>query len=130
VPPRRGSILIIFLVCLLLLSLTVGVLVRATLLHRDHIRTALPQLQAEWMAHSAAELAATRLQADPGWSGDTWTIAPDELSSDEAAAVSVSVVPVPDDPQRRTLQITVDYPPDSPQRVRVQHTLLIDIPSA
>lgn len=124
--PRRATVLVICIVCLLLLSMTVGVLIRAAVLHRNQTRTMLPQVQAEWLAHSAAEVAADRLQTEPGWTGDTWTVPADELGGDTAAQITIQVTSDADVASQRSAQITVDYPPDVPQRVRVEHVVLID----
>ncbi len=125
--PRQGTVLIICVVCVLLLSLTAGVLVRAAMLHREQTRTLVPQSQAEWLAHAAAQLAADRLKADAAWKGETWAVSAEETGLNEPARIAIAVSNKSDRPDARLASITVDMPPDSPQRVRVTQSVEIDI---
>jgi Tfp pilus assembly protein PilX len=124
---REGTVLIICVVCVLLLSLTAGVLMRAAMLHREQTRTLVPQSQAEWLAHAAAQLAADRLKADAAWKGETWTVPAEETGLNEPARIAIAVANKSDRPDARLASITVDMPPDSPQRVRVTRSVEINI---
>ena len=126
---RRGAVLMLILVCLLLLTMTTGVLLRAALLHREHSHTALPQSQARWLAHAAAEAATVQLKDDPSWSGESWTISAEELAGSDAARLTVSVSQVVGRPDSRLVAITVDYPPDEPHRAHIGQQLRVDLPS-
>ncbi len=119
----------LMLVCLLLLTMTTGVLIRASLLSREHSRTALPQSQANWLAHAAAEAASTQLKADASWSGNTWTIAAEELGGSDFARVTAVVTQPADRPTSRLVAITVDYPPDTPHRVHIEQQIRVDLPA-
>jgi Tfp pilus assembly protein PilX len=123
---RRGTVLIICIVCVLLLSLTAGVLIRAAMLHRDQTRTLGPQSQAEWLAHAAAQVAADRLRADSAWKGETWTTSKEQTGLTEPARIAITVSTVSDRPESRIATITIDFPPDSPQRVRVVQSVEIE----
>lgn len=124
---RQGTVLIICIVCVLLLSLTAGVLVRAAMLHRDQTRTLAPQSQAEWLAHAAAQVAADRLKADSAWKGETWTVSAEETGLNEPARIAIAVSTNAEGTDTRLAAITVDMPPDSPQRVRVTQSVEIDL---
>jgi Tfp pilus assembly protein PilX len=126
---RRGTVLILMLVCLLLLTMTTGVLIRAALLNREHSRTALPQSQANWLAHAAAEAATVQLQADTNWAGATWTVAAEESGGTDPARVTAVVTQPADQPTSRLVSITVDYPPDVPQRVHLEQQIRVDLPA-
>ncbi len=127
---RHGTVLVICAICVLLLSLTAGVLIRAAMLHRDHVRTLQPQSQAEWLADAGTHVAADRLLADPGWAGDTWTASSEDTGLDDAARIAVAVSTASDRPDIRVATVTVDFPPDSPQRVRVVQTVEISTASS
>lgn len=129
---RQGTILVICIICLVLLSLTAGVLIRASGLHRDHSRTLLPQSQAQWLAEAGIQLAAQQLESNPDWSGKTWTASPEQTGLDTPAriAITVSTGPQLNQPPARIATITVDLPPDSDQRVRVVHKVRFNAPTA
>lgn len=131
--PRRAAILVIAIVCLTLLSMTITVLVRGVAMNRDQSRRMLHQVQAEWLAHAAAQSAADQLRRNRQWEGARWTIdlqPPSELT----AAVQVDLQPVeagPDRaavPDRRQAFIQVDCPPAAANRVRAEQLIVIEIP--
>lgn len=126
---RRGAVLMLILVCLLLLTMTTGVLLRAAMLHREHTHTALPQSQARWLAHAAAEAATVQLKGDASWSGESWTVSAEELGGSDAARLTVAVSQAPGRPGSRLVAITVDYPPDDPHRAHVEQQLRFDLPT-
>ncbi|MBI1310186.1 hypothetical protein GC176_02680 [bacterium] len=128
--PRQGTVLIICVVCLLLLSLTAGVLIRAAMLHRNQTRLLLPQAQAEWLAEAAAQVAAARLQENAAWSGDTWTISMDQTGLDESARIAIQIAADTDVATRRVAQITIDSPPDAPHRAHIERAVVIDVSSS
>jgi|GEM_PF-967664 len=124
--PRQGTVLVICILCLLLLSLTAGVLIRAAALHRDQTRTLAPQSQAEWLAHAATLLAADRLNAEPDWDGETWTASAEQTGLIDSARIAIKVTTEASRPDNRVATVTVDFPPDSPQRVRVIQSAEMD----
>ena len=115
---------------MLLLGLTAGVLICAVMLHRDQIRTLEPQSQAEWLADAAAQVAADRLKADSTWKGDTWTAPSEQTGLSESARIAISVSSEADRPAAQVATITVEFPPDSPQRVRVVQSIEIEMPAS
>jgi hypothetical protein len=82
-------------------------------------------LQAEWLAQSAAALAAARLRSDPQYAGETWAAAAADLESRKPGAATISVAPADDESQRR-VAIEVHYPDDPVTRTRVVKTLVLD----
>ena len=103
--PRRGMLAIAVLVCLIVLTLIAGALLRAGAAQRDEVRAEERRLQAEWLAEAGLRRALARLDADPGYSGETWKIDARELDSADAATVTITVerpagdAKAPDDPR-------------------------------
>src|SRR5262245_49873902 len=68
---RRGAALVVAMICTLLVSLISAALVRTTLLQLEQLQHDEWQLQAEWLAESALDLATSRL-GDVNYHGETW----------------------------------------------------------
>lgn len=124
---RRGTVLILFMLSLLLLSLTVGVLIRAAVTQRRLVRSDLSLVQADWLVHSAAMRAAQNLKTNPDYSGETWEIAADAIGQPDAAVAEIQVATDPASESRRLVTITVNYPPGVPDRVQATRTLPIAV---
>ena len=89
--PRRGMLAIAVLVCLIVLTLIAGASSASGPRSRDEIRAQERRLQAEWLAEAGLRRALARLDADPGYSGETWNIDARELDSADAATVTITV---------------------------------------
>ena len=90
-PPRRGMLAIALLICLIVLTLIAGVLLRAGVAQRDEVRAQERRLQAEWLAEAGLRRALARLDADPGYAGETWQVDAHALDSSDAATVAIAV---------------------------------------
>lgn len=116
--PRRGMLSVAVLVCLLILTLIAGAILRAGAAHREEIRAAERRLQADWLAEAGLRRGAARLAADPGYTGETWDIPARELDSADDATVAITVEKSAGDAKRRTIRARADYPRDPPRRAR------------
>jgi hypothetical protein len=112
---------------LFVLALLGGGLIRVVWLRHGDLRAAERRLQAEWLAESAIDRAAARLDADPTYAGETWTIPADRLGSRDGASVRIDVAPVPDHPDRRLTRARADYPAEGPRRTRHSRALTITL---
>lgn len=127
---RRGAALALGLVCLALVVLVLGSLLRRVTEARLVVRASERALQADWLADSGLARAAARLALDPGYRGETWTIPADRLGGRDPALVVIAVAPAPDNPQARAVRVQADTPPDAPRRARRTRTLTIHLPAA
>ena len=115
---RRGIILFAVLVALMIVSALLVSTLTTTVagsraLERDGWR-----MQAQWLAESALERAAARLNRDADYRGETWRPAAGELGGSDAAAVQISVEPVAGESARRLVRVVADYPDDPQDRAR------------
>jgi Tfp pilus assembly protein PilX len=138
---RRGMTTIAVLVCLLIITLISGALLKVGLARRNMSRDRERRLQAEWLAESGFDRALARLTLDHNYSGETWPITAQELGLPEstvpaestgqadrsAAIVTIAVEPIAGEVNRRRIRVQADYPPDPPRRVRHSHQMLIDL---
>lgn len=133
---RRGSIFPIFLVSLILVAATSAILVRTTLTQRALVRSEERRLQADWLVQSASARAAAKLATDAAYSGETWQVSADEIQQTNGASIEISVSKLDDSATRpgisstshRQVDITVNYPPDGKQRVRLSRQLFVKLP--
>jgi hypothetical protein len=113
---RRGAILVVAMMCVLLTSFLVVQVARMAVLTRDRNRGAHQSLQADWLADSGAARAVVRWQADPTYAGETWTIAADELGGSAAGKVTITVRPTEAGGQK--IVVTAEFPAGSPTAAR------------
>ena len=71
----RGVALLTAIVCLAVVALICGSLVRVAHTQRQQTRTEERRLQAEWLAEAGLERAAAKLADSQEYAGETWQIA-------------------------------------------------------
>ena len=123
--PRRGMLAIAVLVCLVVLMLIAGALLRVGLVHRDQVRAQERRLQAEWLAEAGLRRALARLDADADYTGETWNIDARALGAADAATVAIAIERPPRDPKARTIRVRADYPTDPNRRTRCSRQITI-----
>jgi Tfp pilus assembly protein PilX len=125
---RRGAALAAVLVCLLVIMLLCGTLARGLLLRQRQSKTEAMQLQALWLAESAAALAVEQLHADPDYTGQTWRATIEENSASIGIA-EIDVVRVDAQPRQRIVHIKSTYPDDPIQRVVLENEIAVTLPA-
>ena len=128
----RGLTVVVVLVCLIIITLVSGTVLKIGLAQRELARAQERRLQAEWLAESAAQRALAHLAVDSKYTGETWTVSTDELGQSEKSAesagnVAIAVDSVAADSGRRRVRITADYPRDPPLRARHTREFMIDL---
>ena len=134
---RRGLTTVAVLVCLVVILLISGVLLKIGVAHRDRVRSMERSLQAEWLAQAGLDRAVARLASSAGYAGETWALAPRDLGLTEAsggepgraALVSIKVEKPPGAPARRLIKVQADFPPDPPHRARHSTQMLVELGS-
>lgn len=89
---RRGVVLVMALVILLVISLLCAEQVRRALADRRQEQLELLRVQTDAAADTALKMARERLRADAGWSAAKWTIPPNALASGTTIEVDVQVL--------------------------------------
>jgi Tfp pilus assembly protein PilX len=115
---RRGAVAVVVLVCLVLIALIGGTLLRTGLVQRRRLQMEEGKLQAEWLAESGLERAAARLAAAPDYRGETWRVPAADLGGRGPGTVTIAVEPVAAQPGRRTVRVQADYPDGAGPRAR------------
>ena len=126
---RRGAILVVALVTLLVVTLLAGVVVRSYLQGHRQLRRQQDALQAQWLAESALARAAAQLGANPDYTGETWQV---ELAAADnqpaAGSAEIKLEPVPEQPQMLRINVSASFPGDVLHRALVERSLLVSQP--
>ncbi len=123
---RRGAALLITLVCLVLLTVIGGALLRLVLLERKLLDSRERLCQSRWLVEAGVERAAARLAAEPGYQGETWTLPAEEIGGSEPGVVNIQVVAAPDRPAWRRIVVQADYPRDERRRARMRKQIEVE----
>ena len=128
----RGLTVVVVLVCLIIITLVSGAVLKIGLAQRELAQAQERRLQAEWLAESGAQRALARLAVDSTYKGETWTVSTDDLGQSEKSAesagnVAIAVDSVAADSARRHVRITADFPRDPPRRARHTREFMIDL---
>jgi Na+-transporting NADH:ubiquinone oxidoreductase subunit NqrC len=88
---RRGTILVIVLVCLILAATLSGVLIRRLVQEQRQLRRHEDQIQAFWLVESAVDRADAQRLRSSGYMGEVWEIAAGQLNDRQTASVKIEV---------------------------------------
>lgn len=119
-PSRRGSILLIAMVCLLVMMTMFGALLQMAHASRQQVRRDVLRSQARWLAESGASRAAAALRNDARYTGETWNVPASDLGGHQGARVTIVVR----NEAGRAIDVVAEYPVDDPSPVRYEHTWL------
>ena len=122
---RRGAVLVAVMVCLTVITILCGTLLKLSLAEQKQVRLDECRLQAEWLAESGLERAAARLATAGDYAGETWELRAAELGVSGAATVRISVDRKGDTPRPRSVTVHVEYNREGQQTVR--HTKSVHV---
>ena len=130
--PSRGMTVVAVLVCLIIITLISGAVLKVGLAQREFARGQERRLQAEWLAESGAQRALARLAGDRDYSGETWSVSAHDLGQSERPPRRHIVCPGPISrparsrspssacrtlANRRHVRVQADYPLEPPAAV-------------
>ena len=121
---RRGALLIMVLVCMVIVMAIVGGMLQASLRNRRQIHAERDRRQTELLLQAGIERARQRTIADPKYQGEKWSLPAEEVVGRGAAEVTIEIVPATDE-QQSQLRVTAEYPIGSPFSIRRGRTLNI-----
>jgi Tfp pilus assembly protein PilX len=127
---RRGAILAMALVTLLVVTLLAGAILRGYLQGHRQLRREQDQLQAQWLAESALARAAVRLESDPKYAGETWKIELPAATGDAApGSVTIAIEAIADQPSALRIAAAARFPEDEIRGTLVERTLTVPRPN-
>jgi hypothetical protein len=124
---RAGTVIVIFMVSLAMLSMTAAALVRVSSLQRSMVRNNELRIQSEWLFQSAVVRASSALKSNAEYSGEEWNIAAESLGQSFEAVAKISIEAVDGKTNERRASIVVIYPPDEAERATVSRSVTISL---
>jgi Tfp pilus assembly protein PilX len=128
-PPRRGGMLIIVLVCLIVAATILASVLKLAGSYRRDQAAEQNRAQADWLAESALERAVSRLQKDAAYSGEIWKVGPEELQRQQAGEVTIRVESDRQMPEARRIVIVAEFPADSATPARRTKEQTVSMPT-
>jgi len=116
--PRRGAILLMVMICLLIATLILGTLLKTAMTHRRQMRSEQMRMQADWLVESAIERAVHHLETDPNYQGETWTIPAADLNNRDSGRVRIAIRKPADGSAGRILNVEAIYPVGTPRQAK------------
>ncbi|MGO8691359.1 MAG: hypothetical protein ACLQLG_17185 [Thermoguttaceae bacterium] len=122
----------IVIVCVVVAAAICGLLLRMAVLGRSSADAQHRRAQAQWLAESGIERAVARLAQDPRYSGETWTLAPEELP--RGGLVRIVIQPPLDHAAkgapagRRLVRVEAQYPNDPTYSCRCTKEIAVQTP--
>jgi type II secretory pathway component PulK len=111
-------VLILALVCLAIIGVIGGTLLRWALMEHNLLRSREQASQARWLAEAGLERAAAKLAESADYTGETWLVPAGDLPGGQPARVHLHVAPI--EQGGRSIEVEVEYPPESPKRAHKQ----------
>lgn len=105
--PRRGAILVIVLITMLVASMLGIALIKKVLIHKQQVQLFNGQQQSLWLAEAGIQRAVRHLSDQPDYEGETWEVPTDVLGPSRSAQVTIEVAPQEDEPETRTIRVAV-----------------------
>lgn len=120
---RRGAILVVAIVVMLVLSLLGAEIVRTLVLTQRHADRLQSQSQAFWLAESALDRARAQLAASGDYAGETWQPEVASKENGDAPAASKVTIAIEGEGADRVVRVEAIYPDDPLNRVSVERTI-------
>ncbi|HJT31917.1 MAG TPA: hypothetical protein VJ783_07670 [Pirellulales bacterium] len=125
---RRGAVLIMALVCLVLAVTIGGALLRWVVLEHKLLATRADESQARWLVEAGIERAAARLASDAEYAGEIWEIAADELPAGQAGRVELRIDAIEGQSRQRTITVVAKYPLEVRPPARARKQIIYQLP--
>ena len=107
---RRGAVLLMVMICLLLVSMIGGSVMKLTLTQQRHIGKETNYLQAQFLAESGIERAVAQLSKNAGYLGESWDISAKELNRRAAGEVVITVSPDAGNTSEKRITVVALFP--------------------
>jgi hypothetical protein len=104
--------------------------VKYAVLNRQQLRDKHRRAQAHLLAESGLARAAAQLDRKRDYPGETWRLEPAELADRWPATITIRVLAVAGEPQRRTLQASAEYPAGATDRALVTLRVPFTLPAS
>lgn len=121
---RRGLMVLIALVCLLVITSIVGSMIKNAIFTRRELLVERDLRQTELLLQAGANRAATRLAAIPDFKGDAWDLPAAAISNNGTGRVITEIIRNPSN-QTFDIRVVAEYPLDRDFPIRRTQTFHI-----
>lgn len=104
---RRGAVLAIVLVSLLVAAMLGAGLIKTLVIHRQQMRVLASQQQSFWLAEAGVQRAVRHLEETPDYEGETWEVPAEVLGASRTAQVTVDISKTNDQAGVREVRVAV-----------------------
>jgi hypothetical protein len=125
-PGLPGMIAVPAMVCLVLAMMLAAALLRSGLAAREVARDSGRRMQADWLAESGIERAASRLLAHDDYAGETWTITAAEMGGIGEGRVTIAIEEAEGRAGRKLARVVAEYPAGGVLVARASRAVRID----
>lgn len=126
---RRGGIMVVAMVCLVLTTLILGSLLKLVTMHHTQSRFEQQRVQADWLAEAGLERAADNLSRDAGYSGENWQISAEEIGGTNTGSVEIAIKPSPGNRDERIASVVATFPADTTRYAKRSKTAVVRVPA-
>ena len=127
---RRAVTLMPVIICLLVIMLFSGAVVRALTLRNRESRRDEQQLQCLFLVESAVSRAHAQCRRDPNFAGELWRVSMESHGKENEGVARIQVEPVAGEPTQRRVTIEARWPDDPVIRVQRTKELVIRLPDS
>lgn len=124
---RRGAVLVVALVGLLIVTALLGTMLLSALQARRQMRKERDHLQCELLLQAGLDRAAFRLAEDADYAGETWKLPAEGIIGQAEGQVAIEVARADDMPPQ--IRVVAEYPLAGEHSVRRSHTLSTQPPT-
>jgi len=124
---RRGAVLVVALVGLLIVTSLLGTMLLGALQARRQMLKERDHLQCELLLQAGLDRAAFRFTEDAGYVGETWNLPADGIIGQAEGQVTIEVARAEDMPPQ--IRVVAEYPLTGEHSIRRSHTLSTQPPT-
>ena len=128
--PCAGVAMVLVLLCLVVVTASIGTMLRTLVLMNRHARRQAHTTQAFWLADSGIQRAVSLRQRDPQYNGETWSVTAEDWGA-RSGKVEIQVNVDPDDQGLATVSVVATFPQNNKFAVRARReTTIVVAPTA
>lgn len=124
---ERGMAAIAVIVCLIIVTALGATLVLDLKASWEDFRQSRMAIQADWLAASALDRVRSRLESNPSYDGEVWTINADQLDGRSSAEIRIDILRPEEAKKNITAKVTIQLQANGRSRLSVTRIIPIEV---
>jgi|GEM_PF-1438654 len=124
---ERGMAAIAVIVCLIIVTALGATLVLDLKASWEDFRQSRMAIQADWLVASALDRVRSRLESNPSYDGEVWTISADQLDGRSSAEVRINILRPEETKGNITAKVTIQLQANGRPRLFVTRIVPIEV---